>query len=97
MIEIMQDILNKMNDSQRRIFLLTTSLISNIEVVWQVRNCRVRLESGFLLQTRGRIMTLPVNRTTEERRGGSSKVLLVQDGRHPAQIRIYGFTEYVSV
>jgi hypothetical protein len=42
-------------------------------------------------------MTLPVNRTTEERRGGSSKVIPVQNGRDPTRIRIYGFTEYVSV
>lgn len=42
-------------------------------------------------------MTLPANRTTEERRDGSSKVKLVQIGRHPVQIRSYGFTEYVGV
>jgi len=42
-------------------------------------------------------MILPANHTTEERRDGSSEVKLVQNGRHPLQIRIYGFKEYVGV
>lgn len=86
----MQDILNKVNESQRELFLLPTWLTGKLKQS-QVRKCRERFESGSLLQIHGETTTLLANRTTKERRDGSWMVIHLQIGNLLAQIRFYGF------
>jgi hypothetical protein len=91
----MHDVLNELNESQRELFFLPMSRVRKIEAVSQERSLRARLETGFLLQTRGKITTVLANRTTTERRDGSLRLILSQNGNLLVQIRFYGFMENV--
>jgi hypothetical protein len=95
MIEIMQDNLNELNESQREPFVLHESLTWKIKTVSQARSHREMLEGGFLLQIPGKITTLLAKCTMMGHRNGSSMVISSYNGNLLVQIRFYGFTENV--
>jgi hypothetical protein len=65
-------------------------------IVLQVTSCGKISAIGSLLLIRGRITTLPANRTTKGPRHGSFKATRSQNGSHRDRVRFYGSTENVS-
>jgi len=71
-------------------------LTGSTEVAWKVTSCREIFEIGYLLQNRGKIIILLVNRVMKGRQRGSLNATHSGNGTHPDRVRSYGFMGNVS-
>ena len=99
MIESIQEIVSKMNKTERGLLPIHNGFIDDqkTESDLQVIRCDGTSGSGFRLQIPGRITISQMNLGIVDPEHGGFKVTLMPNGNHLVQVPCYGLTESVSI